>query len=103
MGGPVAAADAFIYTVVQAEVAEGTAMLIALLIPVTLAMILFSFVLLRAAIAQRAKPNGEALVVGAIVNFFDTLGIGSFAPPRRGSSSASSYRTGCFRKRCSSG
>jgi len=79
MVGPVAAADAFIYTVVQAEVAEGTAMLIALLIPVTLAMILFSFVLLRAAIAQRAKPNGEALVVGAIVNFFDTLGIGSFA------------------------
>lgn len=54
-------------------------MLIALLIPVTLAMILFSAILLRAAVAQRARPDGEALVLGAIVNFFDTLGIGSFA------------------------
>ena len=54
-------------------------MLIALLIPVTLAMLLFSAILLRAAIAQRSRPNGEAVVVGAIVNFFDTLGIGSFA------------------------
>ena len=54
-------------------------MLIALLIPITLAMILFSAVLLRAAVAQRARPNVEALGVGAIVNFFDTLGIGSFA------------------------
>ena len=54
-------------------------MLIALLIPITLAMILFSAVLLRAALAQRARPNVEALAVGAIVNFFDTLGIGSFA------------------------
>ena len=54
-------------------------MLLALLIPITLAMILFGAVVLRAAIAQRAKPSGEALVLGAIVNFFDTLGIGSFA------------------------
>jgi uncharacterized membrane protein YfcA len=30
-------------------------------------------------VAQRARPNVEALGVGAIVNFFDTLGIGSFA------------------------
>jgi uncharacterized membrane protein YfcA len=54
-------------------------MLIALLIPITLAMILFSAVLLRAAFAQRSRPNVEALGVGAVVNFFDTLGIGSFA------------------------
>lgn len=55
-------------------------MLIALLIPLSLAILLFTFVLVRAAIAKRATPSMEAAVVGAIVNFFDTLGIGSFAP-----------------------
>ncbi|MES2119129.1 MAG: TSUP family transporter [Pseudomonadota bacterium] len=55
-------------------------MLIALLIPVGLAVLLFALVLLRAAIRQSATPNLEALVVGVVVNFFDTLGIGSFAP-----------------------
>lgn len=55
-------------------------MLIALLIPVGLAVLLFAIVLLRAAIRQSATPSLEALVVGAVVNFFDTLGIGSFAP-----------------------
>jgi uncharacterized membrane protein YfcA len=55
-------------------------MLIALLIPLSLAILLFMFLLVRAAIAKRAVPNAEAIVVGAIVNFFDTLGIGSFAP-----------------------
>lgn len=55
-------------------------MLLALLVPLVLAVLLFTFVLARAAVAARAKPNVEALVVGAIVNFFDTLGIGSFAP-----------------------
>lgn len=55
-------------------------MLVALLIPLTLAILLFAIILLRAAIAKRATPAPEAIGLGAIVNFFDTLGIGSFAP-----------------------
>jgi uncharacterized membrane protein YfcA len=55
-------------------------MLIALLVPLALATLLFTFVLVRAAIAKRVRPSGEAMVLGAITNFFDTLGIGSFAP-----------------------
>ena len=55
-------------------------MLIALLVPIGLATIVFTFVLARAAIAQRATPTLEGVILGAITNFFDTLGIGSFAP-----------------------
>jgi uncharacterized membrane protein YfcA len=55
-------------------------MLIALLIPVILATLVFSLVLIRAAIARRAKPTLETIVLGAVVSFFDTLGIGCFAP-----------------------
>ena len=55
-------------------------MLIALLVPLGLAILFFAFILVRAAIAQRAKPNREAMGLGAVVAFFDTLGIGSFAP-----------------------
>jgi uncharacterized membrane protein YfcA len=55
-------------------------MLFALLIPVVLAALVFSLVLIRAAIARRAKPTLETIVLGAVVTFFDTLGIGSFAP-----------------------
>jgi uncharacterized membrane protein YfcA len=55
-------------------------MLVALLVPLGLSILLFSFVLLRAAIAERATPGREAILLGAIVSFFDTLGIGSFAP-----------------------
>jgi uncharacterized membrane protein YfcA len=55
-------------------------MLIALLVPLGLAILLFAFVLTRAAIAERAVPRPEALLLGAVVSFFDTLGIGSFAP-----------------------
>jgi hypothetical protein len=54
-------------------------MLIALLIPLALAIIVYAFVLARAAIARRALPTTEALILGAVVNFFDTFGIGSFA------------------------
>jgi uncharacterized membrane protein YfcA len=54
-------------------------MLIALLIPLALAIIVYASVLARAAIARRAAPTGEALILGAVVNFFDTFGIGSFA------------------------
>ncbi|MFL6749289.1 MAG: TSUP family transporter [Sphingomicrobium sp.] len=55
-------------------------MLIALLVPIVLATFVFSIVLIKAAVPRRAWPTGETLVLGAVVNFFDTLGIGSFAP-----------------------
>ena len=55
-------------------------MLIALLVPMVLAVLAFAWILLRAAIARRAWPSLEGVVLGAITNFFDTLGIGSFAP-----------------------
>ena len=55
-------------------------MLIALLVPLGLAILLFTFVLVRAALAERAAPTLESVVLGAVVSFFDTLGIGSFAP-----------------------
>jgi len=54
-------------------------MLIALLVPLALAILLFAFILVRSAIARRAVPSLEMIAVGAVVNFFDTLGIGSFA------------------------
>jgi uncharacterized membrane protein YfcA len=55
-------------------------MLIALLVPIVLATLVFVLVLLKSAIAERAWPRPETLGLGAIVCFFDTLGIGSFAP-----------------------
>ena len=55
-------------------------MLIALLVPIVLATLVFTIVLVRAAIAGRAWPSLETLGLGAVVCFFDTLGIGSFAP-----------------------
>ena len=38
------------------------------------------FILLRNAVIQHAWPRGETTLLGAVTNFFDTLGIGSFAP-----------------------
>lgn len=55
-------------------------MLMSLLVLLGLAILAYSLTLIRAAIAQRVQPNFEALGLGAVVNFFDTLGIGSFAP-----------------------
>ena len=55
-------------------------MLIALMVVLGLAILAYAVALTRAAIAQRVRPNFEALGLGAVVNFFDTLGIGSFAP-----------------------
>lgn len=55
-------------------------MLIALLVPLSLAILLFAVVLVRSAIAKRTTPSLEAVALGAVVSFFDTLGIGSFAP-----------------------
>lgn len=57
-----------------------SSMLIALLVPITLATLVFTIVLFRAAVVGRAWPTVETLGLGAVVNFFDTLGIGSFAP-----------------------
>jgi len=53
--------------------------LIALLIPLAMAILVYAFVLARAAIAACATPRVEALLLGAVVNFFDTFGISSFA------------------------
>jgi uncharacterized membrane protein YfcA len=55
-------------------------MLTALLIPLALAVVLYALMLVRAAAARRAAPRLEAIALGAITNFFDTLGVGSFAP-----------------------
>ncbi len=54
------------------------AILLGLLALIALA---FTSALLRAAVSrQQAAPKLEAAVLGAATNFFDTLGIGSFAP-----------------------
>lgn len=55
-------------------------MMTALLVLLGLTAFLYLAVLLRAAIAQHAAPSPEAVLLGAVTNFFDTLGIGSFAP-----------------------
>ena len=55
-------------------------MLLALLLPLALVSLVFTVVLIRSAVAERAVPRAEAVALGAITNFFDTLGIGSFAP-----------------------
>lgn len=55
-------------------------MLIALLVPLCLALLIFAASLLKSAWRRGAVPRVEAVVLGAITNFFDTLGIGSFAP-----------------------
>ena len=55
-------------------------MLIALLVPLSLAILFFAVVLVKDAVAKRAGPSFEAVLLGAVVSFFDTLGIGSFAP-----------------------
>ena len=55
-------------------------LLIALLAILAAAVLAYGFALIRAAIAARVAPGAEALALGAVVNFLDTLGIGSFAP-----------------------
>jgi uncharacterized membrane protein YfcA len=55
-------------------------MLIALLIILGIAVLAYGSALVRAALAQRVAPSVEAIALGAVVNFLDTLGIGSFAP-----------------------
>jgi uncharacterized membrane protein YfcA len=55
-------------------------MLIALLVPIVLATFIFTLVLIKAAVTKRAIPTLETIGLGAVVSFFDTLGIGCFAP-----------------------
>ena len=55
-------------------------MLITLLGALALAGVICAIKLLQAAIANGAWPRFEIVVLGALANFFDTLGIGSFAP-----------------------
>lgn len=55
-------------------------MLIALLVPLSLAILIFGFILIKTAVERRTGPRIEAIFLGSIVCFFDTLGIGSFAP-----------------------
>ena len=55
-------------------------MLIALLSVLTLGGLICNWRLLQAARARAARPSLEAIALGAITNFLDTLGIGSFAP-----------------------
>jgi hypothetical protein len=38
------------------------------------------FILLRSAVLLHVWPRVEALLLGAVTNFFGTLGTGSFAP-----------------------
>ena len=54
-------------------------LLIALLIPLGMAILIYLTVLARTAIAAHATPKLEAMALGAVVNFFDTFGISSFA------------------------
>ena len=74
-------------------------MLIALLVPLGLGILVYAVVLARAAIAARARPNVEALGLGAVVNFFDTLGIGSFAPTAAWFKFRKMVPDGSFRRR----
>lgn len=55
-------------------------MLFALLGVLAVGALVCSFKLVRAAMAASARPRLEAIGMGAITNFLDTLGIGSFAP-----------------------
>ena len=54
-------------------------MLIAIIATLALAILVNLTFLTRAAIARKARPTLESTLLGSVVNFFDTLGIGSFA------------------------
>jgi len=55
-------------------------MLIAVLVALGIAILVYVVALARVLAASRPAPRFEAMGLGAIVGFFDTLGIGSFAP-----------------------
>ena len=54
-------------------------MLIVLLITLGLGVLAYAAALARVALKRRVGPSVEALALGAVVNFFDAIGIGSFA------------------------
>jgi uncharacterized membrane protein YfcA len=52
-----------------------------LIVSLSAVALAYSAYLLSSAVrAKQTRPNGEATLLGAVTNFFDTLGIGSFAP-----------------------
>lgn len=55
-------------------------MLIALLVLIGLGILCYLIALARALVTQRVIPSLEAVGLGAVVSFFDTLGVGCFAP-----------------------
>jgi hypothetical protein len=55
-------------------------MLIVILLVMGVVASVYTLKLLSAAVTRRAIPDVEAVILGATTNFFDTLGIGSFAP-----------------------
>jgi uncharacterized membrane protein YfcA len=55
-------------------------MLTIILILLALGAVANGVILLRNALSQHAWPRAEAVLLGAVTNFFDTLGVGSFAP-----------------------
>src|SRR3954470_23695968 len=55
-------------------------MLVALVTPLLLAAVLYAAMLFWTALKRGAGPTLESAALGAVTNFFDTLGIGSFAP-----------------------
>jgi len=57
--------------------------MVVIVLLVALALIAAAFTVVMLIVATRRgqlRPNPEAVVLGAVTNFFDTLGIGSFAP-----------------------
>ena len=57
--------------------------MIVMLLVAALSAVAFAFgayLLAAAARTGQLRPKGEGVILGAITNFFDTLGIGSFAP-----------------------
>lgn len=55
-------------------------MLTILIVLLGVGILAYSLALARSVIASRTTPKLEAIGLGAVVSFFDTLGIGCFAP-----------------------
>ena len=51
-----------------------------LLVVIAIATVVFSVFLFGRAWRSGTRPGGEAMAIGAVANFFDALGVGSFAP-----------------------
>ena len=57
------------------ESVELGVLLLAVSIPLALVALAYAVTLVRAAVAARAVPSLEAVALGAVTNFLDTLGI----------------------------